>query len=111
MDGSCITLIITVVFMAGIYGVGLDGSLLISLFISIMALSIGCPGIPGAGMVCMTMLFPQIGVPAEAVAIIMGVYPIVSMIQTATNVTGDAVVTTVIARQEKMLDMEKYNRR
>lgn len=109
MDGSCITLVVTAFFMAGIYGVDLDSGMLVSLFISIMALSVGCPGIPGAGMVCMTMLFPQIGIPAEAVAIIMGLYPIVCMLQTATNVTGDAVVTTVISRQEKLLDIDRLH--
>ena len=57
----------------------------------------------------MTILFPQFGVPADAVALVMGVYPLIGMIQTATNVTGDAVVTTIIARQEKLLDLEKYN--
>lgn len=109
MDGSCITLMISAFFMAGIYGVSIDSSLLTSLLISVMALSLGCPGIPGAGMVCMTILFPQFGVPADAVALVMGVYPLIGMIQTATNVTGDAVVTTIIARQEKLLDLEKYN--
>ena len=96
--------------MAGIFGKTIDGGMLTSLFVSIMAISVGCPGIPGAGMVCMTMLFTQIGVPAEAVALVMGLYPIVCMILTATNVTGDAVVTTIISRQEKMLDLEKYNK-
>ncbi|MBO4394880.1 MAG: dicarboxylate/amino acid:cation symporter [Eubacterium sp.] len=108
MDGSCVTLVITAVFMAGIYGVSLDGKVLMTLFISIMALSIGCPGIPGSGLVCMAILFPQIGVPAEAVAIIMGLYPVACMMLTATNVTGDAVVTTIIARQSGMLNRDKY---
>ena len=109
MDGSCIALMLSSFFMAGIYGVSIDGSMLTSLAISVMALSLGCPGIPGAGMVCMAILFPQIGVPAEAVALIMGIYPLIGMILTATNVTGDAVITTIIARKENLLDLEKYN--
>ena len=61
-------------------------------------------------MVCMTILLPQIGIPAESVALIMGIYPFIGMIMTATNVTGDAVVTTIISKQAKMLNMKKYNK-
>ena len=110
MDGFCVTLIILTYFIAGIYGVPIEGSTLTTLLISIVALSIGCPGIPGAGMVCMTILLPQIGIPAESVALIMGIYPFIGMIMTATNVTGDAVVTTIISKQAKMLNMKKYNK-
>ena len=54
------------------------------------------------------MLLSQIGVPTEAVSIVMGLYSLVSMMQTCTNVTGDAVVTTVIAKNERMLDTEVF---
>ena len=39
----------------------------------------------------------------------MGLYPIVSMMQTTVNVTGDATVTAIVARNEKLLNMEKFN--
>ena len=109
MDGFCVTLLVITFFIANIYGVPIEGATLTTLIISVVALSLGCPGIPGAGMVCLTIIFPQIGIPAEAVAIIMGIYPLIGMIMTATNVTGDAVVTTIVAKQAKMIDMEKYN--
>ena len=110
MAGTCGNLIISGMFMARIYGVTMTGEVLFALFFTSFVLSLGCPGISGAGLVCIAVLLPQIGVPAEAVSLVMGIYPLCSMAKTASNVTGDAVITTIIARQEKQLDMEKYNK-
>jgi len=109
MDGSCISLIISSLFMARIFSIPVTGSVLISLFIAIMVLSVGSPGVPGGNLVCLTLLIPQIGIPAEAISLIMGLYPLVSMMQTCTNATGDAVVTTIVAKHEGLLDEKKYN--
>ncbi len=61
-------------------------------------------------MLCCTLLVPQIGVPTEAVSLIMGLYPIVSMIMVCMNVTGDAVATAIVARHENLLDLQKFNK-
>ena len=95
--------------MCKIFGVPVTGSVLLSLFIAIIVLSVGAPGVPGGALVCISLLVPQIGIPAESISLIMGLYPLVGMMQTCANVTGDAVVTTIVARNEKMLDLEKYN--
>ena len=108
MDGSCVTLMITSIFMARIFGIDLTGGVLFSLFISIMVLSVGSPGVPGGNLVCIALLIQQIGIPAEALSLVMGLYPIVSMMQTCVNVTGDAVVTTIVAKMEGKLDIKKY---
>jgi Na+/H+-dicarboxylate symporter len=108
MDGSCITLIISALFFAKIFGVPVTSNVLISLFISIIVLSLGSPGVPGGNLVCIALLIPQIGIPAEAISLIMGLYPIVGMAQTCANATGDAVVTTVVAKHEHMMDLSKY---
>ena len=109
MDGSCITMMISALFMAKVFSVPITQSVVLSLFASIILLSVGAPGVPGAALICITLLLPQIGVPAEAVSLIMGLYPIVGMMMVCTNVTGDAVVTTIVARHENLLDMKKYN--
>ena len=109
MDGSCITLMISALFMARIFGIPATGGVLLSLFIAIMVLSVGSPGVPGGNLVCLALLIPQIGVPAEAISLVMGLYPLVSMMQTCANVTSDAVVTTIVARSEGLLDEKKYN--
>ena len=109
MDGTCVSLMITSLFMAKIFGITVTGSVLLSIAISIMVLSIGAPGAPGVGLICMTVLISQIGGPAEAVTLVMGLYPLVDMMGTCANVTGDAVGTVIVARRAKLLDMEKYN--
>ena len=100
MDGSCITLMITALYFAKIYSLPMTGTMLLQLFIAIIVLSVGAPGVPGGNLVCLTLLIPQIGVPAEAISLVMGLYPVISMMQTMANVTGDAVVTTIAAKKE-----------
>ena len=77
--------------------------------LAIFVLSVGAPGVPGGAMVCISILIPQIGIPAEAISIIMGLYSIVGMMQTCVNVTGDAVVTLIVGKSEKLLDLNVYN--
>ena len=108
MDGSCISLMISSLFFAKIFGIPVTSSVLVSLFISIVVLSVGSPGVPGGNLVCIALLVPQIGVPAEAISLIMGLYPLVGMMQTCANVTGDAVVTTIVAKHEKLLDLDRF---
>ena len=108
MDGSCITLMITSLFFAKIFNVNVTSSVLLSLFISIIVLSLGSPGVPGGNLVCIALLVPQIGIPAETISLIMGLYPLVGMMQTCANVTGDAVVTTIVAKRENLIDIEKF---
>ncbi len=108
MDGCCVMLMITSMFMAKIFGVNLESAQIISLIVSIMVLSVGAPGVPGGALVSLTLLLQQIHVPGEAISLVIGIYPIVSMLLTGANVTGDAVVTAIVAKQEKLLDVEKY---
>ena len=108
MDGSCITLMITSLFFAKIFTVNVTSSVLLSLFIAIIVLSLGSPGVPGGNLVCIALLVPQIGIPAEAISLIMGLYPLVGMMHTCANVTGDAVVTTIVAKRENLIDIEKF---
>ena len=109
MDGSCIAQIISALFMAKIFGVPVTGSTILTLAVSIFILSVGAPGVPGGALVCISLLLPQIGVPAEAISLIMGLYSIIAMMLVCVNVTGDAVVTLIIARAEKLINMDIFN--
>ena len=108
MDGSCISLIISSLFFAKIFDIKVTGSVILSLFIAIILLSLGSPGVPGGNLVCIALLVPQIGIPAESISLIMGLYPLVGMMQTCANVTGDAVVTAVVAKRANLMDMKKF---
>ena len=108
MDGGCITQMISALFMAKVFGMPINASMILSLVLAIFVLSVGAPGVPGGALVCISILLPQIGIPAEAISIIMGLYSIVGMMQTLVNVTGDAAVTLIIARSEQLIDLDVY---
>lgn len=108
MDGSCMTQMISALFMAKIFGVPITTSLICSIALTIFALSVGAPGVPGGALVCIALLLPQYGIPVEGISLIMGLYSLVGMMQTCVNVTGDATVTTIVAKSEGMLDLAKF---
>ena len=108
MDGSCITQMISALFMAKIFGVPMTMSLVFSMALTIFVLSVGAPGVPGGALVCIALLLPQYGIPVEGISLIMGLYSLVGMMQTCVNVTGDATVTTIVAKSEGLMDMEKF---
>ena len=108
MDGSCITQMISALFMAKIFGVPMTMSLVFSMALTIFVLSVGAPGVPGGALFCIALLLPQYGIPVEGISLIMGLYSLVGMMQTCVNVTGDATVTTIVAKSEGLMDMEKF---
>lgn len=110
MDGSCVYLALTTLFLARVYGVDIPTSVLGGLCFSIFILSMGAPGIPGSGLICLYMLIVQVGVPVEAVGLIMGIDPILGMMRAASNSAGDVAVSTIVARSEGLLDIEVYNK-
>ena len=110
MDGTSITLVIGGLFLARAYGVDVSWSLLASVMITIVLLSLGCPGVPGAGLVCLGIILQLMGVPIEALGLLIGIYPFIDMVNTMSNITGDVAVTTVVARSEGLIDTDVYNR-
>lgn len=108
MDGTCILLAIQALSLAKIYGVSVSGSLLVTLAFSILLMSVGAPGVPGSGIIILSMLLTQIGVPVEGVALFMGIGPLVGMFICMCNCLGDVVITAAVARSEKMMDMAEY---
>ena len=109
MDGGCIAQMISVLFMAKIFGIPINTAVILPMLFSIFVLSVGSPGVPGGTLVCISILLPQIGIPSEAISIIMGLYPIAGMMLTCVNVTGDGVVTAIVAKKENMMDLQTYN--
>ncbi|WP_293006134.1 dicarboxylate/amino acid:cation symporter [Nitrosomonas sp.] len=109
MDGTAIMQGVATVFIANIYGIelGLMGYLTV-IGMSVLA-SIGTAGVPGVGLIMLAMVFNQVGLPVEGIALIMGVDRLLDMMRTAINVTGDAVVTLIVARSENNVAMEIFN--
>jgi Na+/H+-dicarboxylate symporter len=71
--------------------------------------SIGTAGVPGVGLIMLSMVFTQVGLPVEGIGLILGVDRLMDMIRTSVNVTGDAVVSTIVAKSENSLDMTVYD--
>ena len=64
----------------------------------------GMPGIPGTALIGLTMILSQLNVPLEAIGLIMGIYAILDMFETASNCLGDVSTTVAVARTENLLD-------
>ena len=109
MDGTAIMQGVATVFIANVYGVelGLSGYLTVILM-SVLA-SIGTAGVPGVGLIMLSMVFVQVGLPVEGIGLILGVDRLLDMVRTSVNVTGDAVVTCVVAKSEQELEFSVFN--
>ena len=108
MDGTCIYLAVSSLFLANIYGVEIAGTTIVTLMLSILMLSIGAPGVTGSALICLSTLVAQLGIPVESVALFMGVDQILSMFRAAANSTGDAVVSVIVAKSEHLLDTKTF---
>ena len=108
MDGTSIYLAVMGLFLARAYGVPVVPSSLFSLALTIILLSLGAPGVPGAALVCLSVVLGELNVPVEAIGLIIAIDPIMDMFITMSNTTGDVMAALVVAKSEKMLDAEKY---
>lgn len=111
MDGTAIMQGVAVVFAAQAYGVDLGVTGYLTVIATATLASIGTAGVPGVGLITLSMVFTSVGLPVEAIALIMGIDRILDMTRTAVNITGDAVCTTIVAKQNKSIDIDVYNDR
>ncbi len=109
MDGTAIMQGVATVFLANVYGISLGLSGYVTVILMAVLASIGTAGVPGVGLVMLTMVLDQVGLPIEGIALILGVDRLMDMLRTAVNVTGDAVVTTIVAKSEGKVDMDVFN--
>ena len=108
MDGTSIMQGVAVVFAAQAFGIHLSMTDYITVIGTATLASIGTAGVPSVGLVTLTMVFNSVGLPVEAIGLIMGIDRILDMTRTAVNITGDAVCTTIVAHQNKALDKNVF---
>ena len=104
MDGTALYLGMATIFGATIFGVDLSVADYVMVAVLSTIASIGAAGIPGAGLIMMTLVFSAVGVPLETIGIVAGVDRIMDMMRTMTNVTGDSAVATSVAAMTGELD-------
>lgn len=109
MDGTAIMQGVATVFIANVYGIDLGLIEYLTIIGMSVLASIGTAGVPGVGLIMLAMVFHQVGLPIEGIALIMGVDRLLDMMRTAVNVTGDSAITTIVARSESSINMETYN--
>ena len=109
MDGTALYQGVCAVFIAQAYGVDLTTGQYLTIVLTATLASIGTAGVPGAGLIMLSLVLASVGLPLEGVAIIAGIDRILDMARTALNVAGDCAVSCVIARSEGELDEKTYD--
>ena len=109
MDGTAIMQGVATVFIAQVFAVDLSISDYLMVILTATLASVGTAGVPGVGLIMLAMVLNQVGLPVEGIAIIMGVDRLLDMTRTAVNVTGDCMVTCVVAKSEGEFDQTIFN--
>ena len=109
MDGTAIMQGVATVFIAQAYNIGLTFEGYLAVVLTATLASIGTAAVPGVGLVMLVMVLNQVGLPVEGIGLIIGVDRLLDMTRTATNVTGDAMVTTVVASSEGLVDKTVFD--
>ncbi|KZN62945.1 dicarboxylate/amino acid:cation symporter [Pseudoalteromonas luteoviolacea] len=109
MDGTAIMQGVATVFIAQVFAVDLTLSDYLMVILTATLASVGTAGVPGVGLIMLAMVLNQVGLPVEGIAIIMGVDRLLDMTRTAVNVTGDCMVTCVVAKSENELNQSVFN--
>ncbi len=109
MDGTAIMQGIATGFIAQFYGIDLSLAQYLMIVVMIIMASIGTAGVPSVGLVILAGVLANVGLPVEGIALILGVDRLLDMTRTAVNITGDATVTTIVAKSEGELDIAVFN--
>ena len=101
MDGTAIYMGVCSLFIANVYGIDLTMAQMGMIILTGTLASIGTAGVPGAGLIMLSMVLLSVGLPMEGLALVAGIDRILDMFRTTVNITGDAAVTCVINETEK----------
>ena len=108
MDGTAIYMGVAAVFAAEIYNIPLTLADQLTVLLMGLLASIGTAGVPGAGLIMVSIVFTQVGIPLEAIALIAGIDRILDMIRTSLNVLGDATGAVLVTKLEGELYSEPF---
>ncbi|MDC0610772.1 dicarboxylate/amino acid:cation symporter [Vibrio sp.] len=109
MDGTALYQGVCALFIAQAFGIHLEMADYITIILTATLASIGTAGVPGAGLIMLSLVLTTVGLPMEGLAIVAGIDRILDMARTTINVCGDIMVSVLIAKSEGELDKETYN--
>lgn len=110
MDGTALYQGVAALFVAQAFGIDLSTGQYITIILTSTLASIGSAGVPGAGLIMLSLVLTSVGLPLEGLAVIAGIDRILDMARTTVNVTGDLMVSVLVAKSEGELDEETYNK-
>ena len=111
MDGTAIYQGVCAVFIATCYGVDLTLGQMITIVLTATLASIGTAGVPGSGVVMLTMVLESVNLPVAGIGLVIGVDRIFDMGRTTVNITGDAACALVVSNLEKKAEARRAARR
>jgi Na+/H+-dicarboxylate symporter len=110
MDGTALYQGVCALFIAQAFGIDLETSDFMLIVLTSTLASIGTAGVPGAGLIMLSLVLTTVGLPIEGLAIVAGIDRILDMARTSVNVCGDLMVSVLIGKSEKELDETIYNK-
>ena len=108
MNGTAIYMGVCSIFAAEVYGLPLTMADQLTIVLMGVLAAVGTAGVPGAGLIMTTIIFTQVGIPLEAVALIAGVDRILDMIRTSINVVGDVAAAVIVTMLVGDLNSEPF---
>ncbi len=109
MDGTAIMQGVATVFIAQAYQIDIGWVGYLTVILTATLASIGTAGVPGVGLITLATVLQSVGLPVEGIALIIGIDRFLDMVRTAVNVTGDAVVSVIVAKSENVLNEGTYH--
>jgi Na+/H+-dicarboxylate symporter len=109
MDGTALYQGVAALFVAQAFGIDLSTGDYLTIIATATLASIGTAGVPGAGLIMLSLVLTTVGLPMEGLAIIAGIDRILDMARTSVNVSGDLMVSVLVAKSEHELDESIYN--
>ena len=110
MDGTALYQGVCAIFIANAYNIDLSFAQYLTIIFTATLASIGTAGVPGAGLVMLSLILNSVGLPMEGLAFVAGIDRVLDMARTTVNVTGDSLVSLLIARSEDEFDEKIYNK-
>ena len=108
MDATAFYQVISAVFIAQVFGLDLTISQQLAIVLTTTLASIGAPGVPGGAIIMLVIVLSSAGIPAEGLALIMGIERPLDMMRTTANITGDATVASIVASSENEIGSDDH---
>lgn len=109
MDGTALYQGVCALFIAQAFGIDLAASDYITIVLTATLASIGTAGVPGAGLIMLSLVLTTVGLPLEGLAIVAGIDRILDMARTTVNICGDMMVSLLVAKSEGELDKDIFD--